>query len=176
MKLADFGEVRMVTAITGAKTILKSMHSLLQNKCISFGLFVVRRQKIHSVMDASYSSPFYSILHSQNYFLYNKSYLHSSSIIVKLYLSHWLLQSCNNNIYVVYIQRKSTKSIKRWMPHILAECRNKNPFIPLQFKLLYTTFKHASFVNAVHHLITLFFLMWQWCLDLWQSFQIAYSM
>lgn len=119
---------------------------------------------------------FYSILRSQNYFLYNKSYLHSSSIIVKLYLSHLLLQSCNNNTYVVYVPRKSTKSIKMRMPHILAECRNKNTFIPPQFKLIYTRFKHASFVNAVHHLITSFFWMCQWYLDLRQSFQITYSM
>lgn len=166
----------MVTATNWCKDYPQISTQSSTKKFVSFDLFIVRMQKMHPVMDASYSSPFYSILRSQSYFLYNKSYLHSSSIIVKLYLSHLLLQSCNNNISVVYVPRKSMKSIKMRMPHILAECRNKNPFIPLQFKLIYTRFKHASFANIVHHLITSFFLMCQRYLDLRQSFQIIYSM
>lgn len=168
----ELGKFWRVTFTAGAKTILKSVHSLLQNKCFLCNLVIVRKQKKkrQPMIDASYSSPCFSILRSQNYFLYDKSFLHNSSTIVKLYLSHLLLQSCNNNIRVVYVPRKSIKRIKMWMPHILAEYLNKNTFIPLQFKLIYTRFKHTSSANAVHPLITSFFLMCQRYSDLRQSF------
>lgn len=60
MKLVEgFGKFWRVTSIAGAKTILKPVHSLLQNKCFPFDLFIVRKQKMQPMMDASYSSPFF---------------------------------------------------------------------------------------------------------------------
>lgn len=106
-------------------TILKSVHSPLQNECFPFDLFIVRKQKNAAYDRCLTQLLFFSILQSQNYFLYSKSYLHSSSTIVKLYLSYLHLQSCNGNIYFVYVPRKFMKRIKTWMPHTLAQCLNK---------------------------------------------------
>lgn len=142
----------LVTPTAGAKPILKWVHRLLQNKCFHLDLFIVEKAKNAAHDGCLIQLSFFSILRSQNYFLYDKSCLHNSSTIVKLYLSHLPLQSCNNKIYVVYVPRKSIKGIKMWMPHILAECLNKIPSCHLSSN---------SFVSDLNILLLLMqFILW----------------
>lgn len=70
IKLVEqFGEFWRVTSIAITKTILKSVQGLLQNKCLSFDLFIVRMQKSVACGGCLAPVSFFIILCSQKYFL-----------------------------------------------------------------------------------------------------------
>lgn len=170
-----FGKIWKVISTADIKTIHKSVHSLLQTNafpliCLMWGNKKIRVRWMPHRAPLLFNSTFTKLLPP------SKFYLHSWSAVVRLYLIYLHLPNCNNNMYSIYTERNFMEMIKMWMAYNLAQCLNKNTFIPLQFKLTDSRFKHISSANAVHPQITSFFLMCQRYSDLWQSFQITYSM